>query len=91
LLELEGVIVAVVTENLPADFHLELADQDLVEGLKCLECDSFESLSLIEVLTLPYEHVFQCRDVVPLKLFLEDFCLERDYLIVIQEAVIVAI
>jgi hypothetical protein len=80
-----------VPQNLPANLHLELPDQDLVECFKSFKGDPLKCLRLIEVLTLPHEDILQCCYMVSLELLLEYLCLKVNDVLIAQEPIVVSV
>jgi len=91
LLQAQIVIISVVSKNLPADLHLELPYQDLIESLKSFKSYALECLRFIEVLALPDKHVLQCCNVIPLKLFFKNFSLKVYYVLIAQEPIVISV
>jgi len=89
--KVKQVIIAVVSQYGPADLHLQLPNQNLLECLESFKCDSLLRLDLIKVFTLKHKYFLKGSDVVTLKVFLEDFALKLDQLVIIQESIVVVV
>ena len=80
-----------MSEDRPTDLHLQLADQNPLEGLERLKINTLLRLCLIVVFTLTGKNLFERCDMVPLQPLSEDLTLKLDKLFIIQVPITVSV
>ena len=91
LLDLEFVVVAEVPQNHPASLLLHLLNQHLLQALEGLEDNPFHCLVFIVLLAFVNQHFLQSRDVLLLKLGLENVVLKFTQLVVVQITILILV
>ena len=85
------IVIAKVTQNRPANLHLQFLDQNLLECLESFKSDAFICLSCIKIVTFEYEQFFKSRNIILFECLIEDFLLEICQFFITEIPIVISI